>query len=154
MHALIWFQCSHLFSSKIFNPINLSAEASTLKCYGISGNHKKHNLVKFTTFQNITTFIKNCFPSTGYEVHSNIIFLFSFPLLHKSWAKRRWLMQVEQNYKHTLSSVNCRYLIFTQHILEQNWYPFPMATTHSPVPIRLVQRATPILMVSCHFFPL
>lgn len=67
MHALIWFQCSHLFSSKIFNPINLSTETSTLKCYGISGNHKKHNLVEFTTFQNITAFIKNWFPSTGYK---------------------------------------------------------------------------------------
>lgn len=32
---------------RFFNHINLSSEASNLKCYGISGNHKKHILAEF-----------------------------------------------------------------------------------------------------------
>lgn len=58
-------------------------EASTLKCYDISGNHKNHILVEFTAFQNITGFIKICFPSRGHKVNSNISGLLKFPLLHK-----------------------------------------------------------------------
>lgn len=52
----------HICSPQRFlNHINQSLEASTLKCYSISGNNKKHILVEFTTFQNITAFIKTGF---------------------------------------------------------------------------------------------
>lgn len=148
--------CSYLvpvFTSALFkdffNHINLSTETSTLKCYGISGNHKNHILVEFTAFQNITGFIKIWFPSRGHKVHSNITCLFKFPLLHKSWA---CLMQLYLHCKNTVSTGVCSCCVFAQH-LERKWASLSDGACTLPCPCGIPESVTPVLLVWGHSCP-